>query len=165
MLLRADSVAAQALLVDMIAHDPSALVKVVALGLYNPNTASPGTALLVDQLQHGPTLPIRTAAAQSLLKRPDASGAAALEAATLPRETRNLRTTALQILSRWPDKATAIAVATRYLNDGDPLFAVAAVQQLSAIGGDAGRAALRSALQGETRVTVRAALTKALEKK
>jgi len=163
--VRTDSVAAQATIVDMIAHDPSALVKVVALGLYNPSSAPQGTALLVDQVQHGATLAIRTAAAQSLLKKPDAAGASALEAATLPVETRNLRTTALQILSRWPDKSTAIAVATRYLNDGDPLFAVAAAQRLGASGGDAGRAALQSALRSETRVTVRAAITEALAKK
>ena len=97
--------------------------------------------------------------------RSPAAGAAALEAATLPVETRNLRMTALQLLSRWPDKTAAIAVATRYLNDGDPLFAVAAAQQLGAIGGDAGRASLQSALQSEKRVTVRAAITEALAKK
>lgn len=163
--LHADSIAAQVTVVDMIEHDPSALVKVAALSLYDPNIASPGIALLVDQLRHGASLPIRTAAAQSLLRKPDAVGAAALEAAALPMETRNLRITALQILSRWPDKSTAIAVATRYLNDGDPLFAVAAAQQLGAIGGDAGREALQAALGSEQRVTVRAAIAKALTRK
>lgn len=163
--VRADSVAAQSTVVDMLEHDPGAIVKAVALGLYNPNVAPQGTPLLVDWLRHGVTLAIRSSAAQSLLKKPDAAGAAALEAATLPVETRNLRMTALQLLSRWPDKTAAIAVATRYLNDGDPLFAVAAAQQLGAIGGDAGRASLQSALQSEKRVTVRAAITEALAKK
>jgi aminopeptidase N len=163
--VRADSVVAQSTVVDLLEHDPSALVKAVALSLYDPNSAPQGSALLVEWLQHGVTLTIRTSAAQSLLKRPDAAGAAALEAATLPVETRNLRMTALQLLTKWPDKATAIAVATRYLNDGDPLFAVAAAQQLGTIGGDAGRASLQAALQSEQRVTVRAAITEALAKK
>jgi aminopeptidase N len=163
--VRADSVVAQSTVVDLLEHDPSALVKAVALSLYDPNSAPQGSALLVEWLQHGVTLTIRTSAAQSLLKRPDAAGAAALEAATLPVETRNLRMTALQLLTKWPDKATAIAVATRYLNDGDPLFAVAAAQQLGAIGGDAGRASLQAALQSEKRVTVRAAITEALARK
>jgi HEAT repeat protein len=163
--VRADSVGGQVIVVDMIEHDPSALVQVVGLGLYNPNVATQGTALLVDRLQHGATHAIRNTAAQSLLKKPDAAGAAALEAATQPVETRDLRTIALQVLARWPDKSTAIAVATRYLHDGDPLFAVAAAQQLGAIGGDAGRAALQAALQSEQRVTVRAAINEALSKK
>ena len=163
--VRADSVVAQSTVVDLLEHDPSALVKAVALSLYDPNTAPQGSALLVEWLQHGVTLTIRSSAAQSLLKKPDAAGAAALEAATLPVETRNLRMTALQLLTKWPDKATAIAVATRYLNDGDPLFAVAAAQQLGTIGGDAGRASLQAALQSEQRVTVRAAITEALAKK
>ena len=163
--VRADSVVAQSTVVDLLEHDPSALVKAVALSLYDPNTAPQGSALLVEWLQHGVTLTIRSSAAQSLLKKPDAAGAAALEAATLPVETRNLRMTALQLLTKWPDKATAIAVATRYLNDGDPLFAAAAAQQLGTIGGDAGRASLQAALQSEQRVTVRAAITEALAKK
>jgi aminopeptidase N len=163
--VRADSVGGQVIVVDMIEHDPSALVQVVGLGLYNPNVAVQGTALLVERLRHGATHSIRNTAAQSLLKKPDAAGAAALEAATQPVETRDLRTIALQVLAHWPDKSTAIAVATRYLHDGDPLFAVAAAQQLGAIGGDAGRAALQAALQSEQRVTVRAAITEALAAK
>jgi hypothetical protein len=163
--VRADSVAGQATVVDMIEHDPSALVQVAGLGLYNPNVSPRGTALLVDHLRQGATHAIRNTAAQALLKKPDAAGAAALEAATQPVETRDLRTIALQVLARWPDKATAIAVATRYLHDGDPLFAVAAAHQLGAIGGDAGRAALQAALQSEQRVTVRAAINEALAAK
>ncbi len=160
--VRADSTAAQATIVDMIEHDPSAAVQMTALAVYNPNVAPQGTALLVDHLLHGATNPIRNTAALALLKRPDAAGAAALETATQPVETRDLRTIALQTLAKWPDKSSAIRVATRYLNDGDPLFAVAAARQLGAIGGDAGRAALQSALQSETRVTVRAAINQAL---
>jgi hypothetical protein len=53
-------------------------------------------------------------------------------------------------------------VATRYLDDGDPLFASDAVRTLARIGGDAGRATLTAAMARETRVTVRAAITEAL---
>jgi hypothetical protein len=163
--VRADSVAAQATIVGMIEHDPSAFVRMVALGLYNPNVAPQGTALLVDHLLHGATNPIRNTAAQSLLKRPDAAGATALEAATQPVETRDLRTIALQTLAKWPDRSTAIRVATRYLSDGDPLVAAAAAHHLGAMGREAGRSALQSALGSELRLTVRAAINQALATK
>jgi len=53
-------------------------------------------------------------------------------------------------------------VATRYLNDGDPLFAATAVNQLATVGGAPGRATLQQALVHETRVTVRAAINAVL---
>jgi len=50
----------------------------------------------------------------------------------------------------------------RYLGDDDPLFAGSAVQALGAAQGAAARPALQSALDREARVTVRAALNRAL---
>ena len=164
-LARSDTAAVQATAVDLIEHDPSAFVQVAALRVYDPTLAPSGTALLVDRVLHGRTHAMRSTAAERLLRKPDAAGAAALEAATRPEETRDLRTTALRILARWPDNSHAIAVATRSLADGDPLFAEAAARQLGAIGGDAGRATLQSALEKEQRVTVRAAITAALAAK
>jgi aminopeptidase N len=161
-LARSDTAAAQATAVRLIETDPSTFVQVAALHVYDPKLAPQGTALLVDRLRRDGTLFIRGAAAQQLLKQPDAGGAAALTAATLPVETRNLRTIALQTLAQFPDKSYATAAATRYLSDGDPLFAAAAARQLGAIGGDAGRATLQAALEREQRVTVRAAITAAL---
>jgi aminopeptidase N len=161
-LARRDTAAAQAIAVALIEHDPSAVVQVTALGIYDPSIAPEGSALLVDRVLHGRSLAIRTVAAQRLLKKPDAAGAAAIEAATDPREPREMRTRALAILAQWPDKTRAIAVATRSLSDGDPLFAATAARQLGAIGGDSGRGALQVALATELRVTVRAALTAAL---
>lgn len=157
-----DNGGAQATAVDLIEHDPSAVVQMTAIQVYDPALAAPGTALLVDRLRHGRSLAIRTVAAQRLARTPDAAGLDALEAATDPSETRQMRTTALAILAGWPDRSRAIAVATRSLTDGDPLFAVAAARRLGAIGGEAGRASLRAALATERRVTVRAALTAAL---
>ena len=160
--VRADTAAAQPTIVDLIEHDPSAVVQVAALSVYDPKIAAPGTALLVDRVRHGSTFPIRYAATSALLKQPDAAGVAALEAATLPVESRSLRTQALAVLAHWPDTTPLLTVATRSLTDGDPLFAAAAAQQLGAVGGDAGRAALQSALATEQRVTVRAAIVAAL---
>ena len=164
-LARRDTVGAQATAVALIEHDPSAAVQVAALGVYEPGAASGGTALLVDRVRRGRSLAIRTAAARRLTRMPDAAGAAAIEAATDPSEPREMRTRALMILAGWPDRSRAIAVATRSLTDGDPLFAVAAAQRLGAIGGDEGRAALRSALATERRVTVRAAIVTALRQR
>jgi aminopeptidase N len=164
-LARRDSAGAQPAIVSLIEHDPSAVVQVTALGLYDPAVAAPGTALLVERVLRGRSLAIRVTAAQRLTRKPDAAGLAAIEAATDPREPRELRTRALSILGQWPDKARAIAVATRSLTDGDPLFAVAAARQLGAIGGEEVRAVLRAALEAERRVTVRAALTTALAPK
>jgi hypothetical protein len=77
-------------------------------------------------------------------------------------EPRTVRQVGLGLLGQWPDKTRAIAVATKYLNDGDPLFAVSAVGTLAQAGGDAGKAVLRQAMARETRVTVRAAMQQRL---
>jgi aminopeptidase N len=156
-----DSVSAQSIAVSLIQHDPNAQVQILALNVYNPAIAPEGTALLVERVLHGRSLGIRLTAASRLALKPDADGLDALEAATNPRETRDLRTFALGILARWPDKSRAIAVASRSLTDGDPLFASTAATRLGAIGGDAGRKTLEEALANERRVTVRAAITQA----
>jgi aminopeptidase N len=160
---RRDAVGAQATIVSLIEHDPNDEVQRSAIGVYDPTISTRGTALLVDRLLHGGAIGIRATAASRLIKKPDAAGLAALEAATDPKEPRNVRQIALQWLARWPDKSTAIAVATRYLSDGDPLFAVSAAQQLGASG--SGKAAMQAALSNETRVTVRAAIVSALAAK
>ena len=73
-----------------------------------------------------------------------------------------MRTTALALLAAWPDKTRAVAVAARYLDDGDPLFASAAAASLGKIGGNEGTTALRKAEASESRVTVKAAIVRAL---
>jgi aminopeptidase N len=161
-LARRDSLGAQAIAVELIEHDQSEYVQAVAIGVYDPRIAPQGTALLVDRVSRG-GLFLRGQAAERLLLRPDAAGLAAVEAATAPSEPRNLRENALLVLTRWPQKDRAVAVATRYLADPDPLFAVAAARQLGAIGGAAGRTTLQSALATEQRVTVKAAIDAALK--
>ncbi|MEO8200496.1 MAG: M1 family aminopeptidase [Gemmatimonadota bacterium] len=159
---RADSAGAQKRAVDLIQHDRSFNVQQQALAVYNPAIAPEGTALLIDRVKNGGSLGVRLTAAGRLLKKPDAEGAAAIEALTATVEPRNARQTALNILSQWPDKTRVIGVATKYLNDGDPLFAVSAVFTLGRIGGDSGKAVLRQAMAKETRVTVRAAMQQVL---
>ncbi|MEO6210077.1 MAG: M1 family aminopeptidase [Gemmatimonadaceae bacterium] len=157
-----ESAAIQPEAVRLIGTDPSFFVQAAALSVYDPSIAKEGTALLVDRIAHGGSHGVRIAAAEQLSREPDAAGLDALESMTAEKETRAIRTTALTLLTRWPDKSRAVSVATRYLNDGDPLFAVAAAGALGRIGGDAGIATLRRALASETRVTVKAAITNAL---
>jgi aminopeptidase N len=157
-----DSAGAQSVALESIEHDSNWQVRASALGVYDPRRSPRGTALLADIVRGGGPPYLRRVAARRLLLRPDAAGLSALEYATDARETRDMRNGALAVLAAWPDKATATAVATRSLSDGDPLFASDAARQLGAIGGEAGRAALRVALTTERRVTVRAAMVAAL---
>ncbi|MEP7325270.1 MAG: M1 family aminopeptidase, partial [Gemmatimonadota bacterium] len=159
---RRDSVAAQAIAVDLIRHDRSFYVQGHALDVYNPVLSPEGTALLIGLTKPGGSLGVRLTAAGRLHLKPDEAGAAALEAMTAVAEPRTVRQVALGLLGQWPDKTRAIAVATKYLNDGDPLFAVSAVGALAGAGGDAGKAVLRQALARESRVTVRGAMQGAL---
>jgi len=157
-----DTARVQAEAARLITTDPSFSVQESALSVYDPAIASQGTALLVDRTAHGGSLGVRLAAALALARRPDAAGLDALEAMTAAKEPRQVRITALALLAKWPDKTRGIAVATRYLDDGDPLFASAAAATLGKIGGEAGQAALRRAAQSESRVTVKAAIVQAL---
>jgi aminopeptidase N len=154
--------AVQPLAVDLIRHDRSTDVQAAALQLYDPTLAPEGTALLADRTARGLPFGVRLSAASRLVRRPDSAGVAALEAMTSADEPRDVRDVALMNLVRFPDKGPAIAVATRGLADGDPLYAAAAARQLGAIGSEAGRAALQRALATETRVTVKAAIGQAL---
>jgi aminopeptidase N len=155
-----DGAAEQEDAVRLITTDPSFYVQQQALLVYDPSIAQQGTALLVDRIAHGGSASVRLAAAERLLRKPDAAGLDALESMTAEKETRATRTTALNILARFPDKSRAIAVATKYLSDGDPLFAVASVQTLGRVGGAEGRTTLQHDAGTESRVTVKAAIAK-----
>ena len=145
----------------LITTDPSFYVQQQALSVYDPARRVAGHARCSS-------IASRMAARQAcvsrrpqrLLRKPDAAGLDALESMTAEKETRTTRTTALNILARWPDKSRAVAVATKYLNDGDPLFAVAAVQALGRVGGAAGKATLERDASTESRVTVKAAIAR-----
>jgi aminopeptidase N len=157
-----DTAAVQAEAVRLITADPSFYVQQAALSVYDPAIAPQGTALLVDRIAHGGSLGVRVGAAERLARKPDAAGLDALESMTAEKEPRTIRETALTLLAEWPDRTRGVAVATRYLDDGDPLFASAAAETLGKIGGDAERTTLRKAAASESRVTVKAAIAKAI---
>ena len=161
-LARGDTAAVQAEAVALITTDPSFTVQEAALSVYDPAVAPQGTALLVDRIMRGGSLGVRTEAAQRLPRKPDAAGLDALESMTAVKEPRDIRSLALRLLAERPEKTRGIAVASRYLSDGDPLFASDAARTLAQIGGDPGKATLRRALASETRVTVKATIAKAL---
>jgi aminopeptidase N len=162
-LARIDTAAAQREAVRLITADPSFSVQARALSVYDPARTSEGTALLLDRIAHGGSLDVRLTAAGRLSLKPDTAGLDALEGLTRSEEPRNGRETALRLLAEWPvGTERAVAVATRYLSDGDPLFASTAVRTLARVGGDAGKTTLKAAMARETRVTVRAAITRAL---
>ncbi len=157
-----DTASAQADAVRMITTDPSFYAQEQALLVYDAASAPQGTGLLVDRTVHGGSIGVRLAAAQQLARKPDAAGLDALESMTAEKEPREVRTSALALLAQWPDKTRGAAVATRYLEDGDPLFASAAAEVLGKIGGDPGKSTLRKAAASEPRVTVKAAIARAL---
>jgi aminopeptidase N len=161
-LANGDTSAVQAEVVRLITTDPNFYAQEQALSVYDPSASPQGTALLVDRAARGGSLGVRLAAAQRLAKKPDAAGLDELESMTAEQEPRTVRTEALMLLAGWPDKTRAIAVASRYLSDGDPLFASAAAGELGRIGSATGTAALRSAAARETRVTVKAAIARAV---
>jgi hypothetical protein len=105
---------------------------------------------------------LRYAAAVGLSHSAGSEAAAALEQLTSPVENRGLRTYGLNLLPQQGDTARAVALATRYLDDPDPLYAQAAVSLLGRVGGAAGRARLQARLAAETRVLVRAAIERVL---
>jgi aminopeptidase N len=161
-LARRDTAAAQAEAVRLITTDPSFYVQAAALSVYDPARAPEGSALLIDRIRHGGAFSVRTGAAERLALKPDAAGVAALESMTAVEEPRDVRTEALALLAAWPDRSHALAVATASLADGDPLFASDAAQTLAQIGGEAGKATLRQRALAEKRVTVKAAIQRAL---
>ena len=159
---RRDTAAAQAEAVRLITTDPSFYVQTQALSVYDPSRAPEGAALLTSRIRNGGSHEVRTAAAERLHLKPDAAGLDALESLTDVSEPRNVRETALGLLADWPETSRAVAVAMRYLGDGDPLFASDAVRTLARIGGERAKATLTAALATETRVTVKAAMRRAL---
>jgi len=159
---RRDTAAAQAEAVRLIPTDPSFYVQTQGLSVYDPSRAPEGTALLISRIRNGGSHEVRTTAAERLHLKPDAAGLDALESMTDVSEPRNVRETALGLLADWPETSRAVAVAMRHLGDGDPLFASDAVRTLARIGGERAKATLTAALATESRVTVKAAMRRAL---
>jgi len=156
-----DSAAARTAAREMLLTDPNSAVRERAVGVLDP--ADPSTlTLLLERTAPGWPAGLRTSAAYRIRSQPDPRVVEALTAFTAPSEPRFVRQTGLRYLAGRSDKAPAIAVATKYLSDPDPLFAVSAVQTLARIGGPAGKATLEQRLPVEKRVTVSSAIRQAV---
>jgi len=157
---RLDRNAALAVADAMYRADPNFGVRTQALTLI----ASRGTAALPILLQASGTdqiANVRFTAARGLSTIHDPQAVAALQKLTVPSETRDLRQFSLRMLAT-NDPARATQVALAAVGDYDPLFAVSAVQTAAQVGGASAKSELSKALQTETRVTVRSAITRAL---
>ena len=140
-----DSAAARPIARAMLETDPNTDVRSRAIAELDP--ADPATRqLLIARTVPGFPLDLRQSAAYQIRNQDDPQVVAALIALTAPSEPRNLRQAGLRYLAGRPDKTPAIETATKYLTDPDPLFAVSAVQTLSRVGGDAGKATLQKEL-------------------
>ncbi|HJP57990.1 MAG TPA: M1 family aminopeptidase [Gemmatimonadales bacterium] len=162
---RLDSAAAGPVAKAMMDTDPNDAVRATALTAYARAAGTAAVPALIAATAVGLPTNNRATAAVQLGRLRDPRGADALERLTAPSEPRNLRGTALQALVQLGDTARAAAVATKGLGDYDPLYAVQAAGVLGQVGGASGRAALERAQASETRVTVKAAIVRALRGK
>jgi aminopeptidase N len=162
-LMTMDSAAALAAARPMADADPSSYVRATALGVLASRGASALPGLLAAA-RPGQQFVLRFRAGVGLAKIHSPQATAALEAMTAPDEDRNLRSTALNLMMQQGDTARVIALATRYLDDPDPLFATNAVSVLARIGGAAAHTLLQERYARETRVRVKTAIGRELHR-
>ena len=155
-----DSSAARDSALRIYRTDPSTAMHAAGLVWY-ARLGGEADSMLINATATGNALLVRTAAVRELARRKGGSIADALVKLIDPAEPRGLRGAALNALSK-VDPARAAEVAGSRLNDYDPLFAVQAVRTLAQVGGGSGQATLQRALKGESRVTVKAAIQRAL---
>src|SRR5205814_1590732 len=156
-----DSAGASPLAEAMYRHDPSLRARIAGLQVYAARSGAAALPLLAEAADSAEPNALRQAAAQSLGELHDPKAGEPLERMAAPNQPRSLRQDALDALAQG-DSARAITVARRYLEDDDPLFAVAAVKTLAKIGGREGQALLRRDQSRERRVTVLTAIRAAL---
>jgi hypothetical protein len=159
---RLDTAGVGDLALRMYRTDPSLTVQMAALDAYAGVAGPAALDVLVEASGPGHPNGLRFVAADRLGKLKAPRAAEALERMTDPKEPRSIRTNGLDDLAEQGDAARTIAVATRWLGDYDPLFAVHAVQTIAKAGGAEGRATLARAASTERRVTVQNALRAAL---
>ena len=155
-----DRAAATAPARGMFEGDPNNTVRAVALGVLG-RAGAVDVPQLVAATRAGLPLNLRITAASALARAHASEAGPTLELLAAPSEDRSVRYAALNLLAQ-ADTARAAAVAGRYLDDPDPLFAQGAVSVLGRVGGAGGRARLQAALASETRVHVRAAIARVL---
>jgi len=157
-----DSAGTRAAAEAMAASDPNTAVRVAALGVLARLGDAAALPLYLAGVRDGNPLGLRLAAAHGLAGFRSAEALAALQSLTVPREVRNLRIAGLRQMIVQGDTAQVVALATRYLDDPDALFAMEAVQVLGRLGGAPGHALLLQRLGAESRAQVKAAIAQAL---
>ena len=150
---------------SMYASDPNAAVRRAALAAYANACGLAALPALLEASTPDHPAGMRATAAAALGKLKDPRATDALERMTAPAETRQIRGAALGDLVEQGDSARTAAIATRAIGDYDPLFAVQAVAALGRVGGSSGRTTLAAAAARESRVTVLAAIRRALRPK
>ena len=148
---------------ETLGADPSDAVLETAMSVLQRTEGPAARPSLLTEVRPGVPLGVRFSAAAALGRIRSPEAATALERLTAPSEDRSLRVYGLNLLAQQGDTAGAVSVATRYLDDPDPLFASSAVSVLGRIGGATGRARLQERLAMETRVRVRAAIERILQ--
>ena len=161
-LLALDTPAARAAARGIWDGDPNDQVRATALSVLAQGGDPESLPLVEDAAEPGRAGEIRRAAvfALRLFHVPEAG--VALERLAGAGEPRDLRIAALQLLPQQGDTARAVALATRSLDDPDPLFAASAVGVLARAGGARARAQLLQRYATERRVRVRSAITEVL---
>jgi aminopeptidase N len=159
-----DSATARPRAATMAASDPNDGVRAAALRVLNGFGDAAALPLDLDDVRPGHPLPLRFAAALGLvhLKTPEA--VAALRSATAPSEDRNVRQAALNLMAQQGDTAQVVALATRYLDDPDALFAASAAGVLARVGGAPAHALLERRYAAESRPLVKAAIGRVLHR-
>jgi len=161
-LLRLDPAAASALARSVFDGDPTDQVRATALSVL-ARDGDPGVLPLVEAAaEPGQSAWLRRTALFRLPRFHVPEAAVELGRLTAPTEPRDIRISALQLLQQQGDTGRAGFLATRYLDDPDPLFAAAAVRVLAQTGGGAAHALLLQRYGTEKRVRVRSAITEAL---
>ncbi len=148
----------------MYHDDISSGARGTAVAIYARAAGSAAQETLIDASKPGHSMAVRQQAALALGRLHDAAVVAALEDDIDPSAPRGLRGLALRSLFMTGDTARAVAVATRSLNDYDPLFAESAVAMLGQMHTPEARAALETDLKTETRVHVKAMIENTMAK-
>ena len=122
----------------------------------------PRCTLDLAAVREGNPLGLRLAAGDGLVRFHTPEAMAALQALTSPKEVRNVRVAALRQMALQGDTTQVVALATRYLDDPDALFAIEAVRALARLGGAPAHALLLDRYGKEPRAAVRGAIGQVL---
>ncbi len=159
-----DAAAARARADTMVTTDPNTTVRATALRVLTRLGGADALPLNLAAVRDGHPLGLRFAAAVDLARFRTPEAVAALQALTAPDEDRELRTAGLALLGQQGDTARVVAAATAALDDPDPLYASRAVGVLARYGGAEARALLLARYGRETRVLVRTAIARVLDR-